>query len=108
MDRNNTILPSGPNTGVIGKYFQILNSGDESGWEQAFLDTWHPEAIVHGRTCAELKAWHRTLLGKGWVEDIHVVQNIDGYQLEYTARVGGRHQGPFLATFREGRIYRVL
>ena len=107
MDRKRTILPSDHNIRALGKYFQILNSGDEALWEQAFHHTWHPEAIVHGRTCAELKERHRRRLGQSWVEDVHVVQDIDGYGLEYTATVDGRPKGPFWATFREGRIYRV-
>ena len=107
VDRKRTNCPHGHNTRTLGEYFQILNSGDEARWEQAFLDTWHPEAIAHGRTCAELKVQHRSLLGKGWV-DVHIVQDIDDYEIEYTTRVGGRPKGPYLATFREGRIYRVF
>ena len=108
MDRRETSLPTCRNARTLAEYFQALNSGDEASWERAFRNTWHPEAIIHGRTFAELKSRHRGLLGKGWVKNVHVVRDFDGYQLEYTATVGGRPNGPFLATFREGRIYRVF
>jgi hypothetical protein len=96
------------NAGTLTHYYQVLSTGDEPSWELAFKNTWHPEAIVHGRTCAELKARHRAMLGKGWVEDVHVIRDIDDDALEFTIRVGERHEGPFWATFKDGRIYRVL
>jgi hypothetical protein len=93
---------------MLVRYFHVLNSSNEADWERAFEDTWHAEAIVHGRTFDELKAWHRGLRGKGWVGNVHIVRELDGYQLEYTATVGGRPDGPFLATLRDARIYRVF
>ena len=108
MDRNGTILPSRRNARKLAEYFLILNSGDEASWERAFQNTWHPEAIIRGRTCAELKVSHRGLLGKGRIRNLHVVRDIDDHDLEYTLTVDGRYDGPFWATFREGRIYRIF
>lgn len=88
-------------------YFQILNSGDHTKWEQAFEDTWHPEAIVDGRRISVLRDRHRRRLSAGRIEHVHV-RDIDPHQVEYVTELDGRRDGPFVATFRDGRIYRVL
>jgi hypothetical protein len=90
------------------RYFRILNSGDQDRWEEAFENTWHPEAIFDGLPLAELRERHRRRLRAGRVVKIHVIRDIDPHQVEYTTEAGGKHDGPFVATFRDGRIYRVL
>lgn len=90
------------------QYFQILNSGDRVRWQQAFEDTWHPEAIFDGRPVAELRKRHYGRLCEGRVEKIHVIRDVDSHRIEYISEVGGKRAGPFVATFRDGRIYRVI
>ena len=108
MKREESIRQSGQSAKMLVDYFQSLNAGDEADWERAFTETWHPEAIVQGRTCGELRTWHRGLLGKSWITNLRVLREIDGYQLEYTASVGGRPDGPLVATLRDALIYRVF
>ena len=90
------------------EYFQILNSGDRGSWEQAFDETWHPEAIVDRWTTKQLRQWHRRRLGSDAVGRVHVIRNLDAHRVEFTSEVNGKYGGPFVATFRDGRIYRVL
>jgi len=90
------------------EYFQVLSSGDTPSWERAFNDTWHPEAVVHGRSVSALRDRHRSRLGAERIEGIHVIRDIDAYRIEYTTECDGKRDGPFVATFRDGRIYRVL
>jgi len=108
VDRKATTPPPHQNARTLAEYFRVLKSGDEARWEQAFRNTWHPEAIIQGRTCIELAGLHRALLGNDRVADVHVLRIIDGYELEYIAIVDGKHNGPFRASFKGGRIYRVI
>ena len=94
--------------GKLIDYFQALNSGDYARWEQAFDDTWHPEGIVDGRSVAALRDQHRRRLVAGRIRAVHVVRDIDGYGVEFTTESGWKRDGPFVATFRDGRIYRLL
>lgn len=86
----------------------MLNSGNEERWPQAFDDTWHPDAVVDGRPVTALRAEHHTRLGTGRTETVHVIREIDAYRLEYTSEINGKYAGPFVATFRDGRVYRVI
>ena len=92
-------------------YFEALNSGDLARWERAFRQTWHPEGIVDGRNVAALRDRHRRRLLTGRIEHIHivgVVRDIDAYRVEFTTESEGKREGPFVATFRDGRVYRLL
>jgi hypothetical protein len=109
--RPQTPFPAVPHRRHVRKfveYFQILKSGDRPGWERAFDEIWHPEAIVHGRSAASLKDWHRTWVRSGKVENVHVLRVLDPERIEYATEAEGRYAGPFIATFRDGRVYRVL
>src|SRR5688572_23817343 len=108
MDHYTRIQRSQGHARKLTEYFQILNSGDKPSWERAFDDTWHPEAIVDGRQVSALRDRHYSRLGAGRIENIHVIRDIDAYQIEYTTEIDGKRAGPFVATFRDGRIYRVL
>ena len=89
-------------------YFEALDSGDHARWERAFDQTWHPEGIVDGRNVAALKDRHRRRLVAGRLQHIHVIRNIDAYRVEFTTESGWKRDGPFVATFRDGRVYRLL
>jgi hypothetical protein len=89
-------------------YFEALNSGDPDRWERAFDDTWHPEGIVDGRSVAALRDRHRQRLVAGRIQNIHIVRDIDANRVEFTTESDGKHDGPFVATFKDGRIYRLL
>ena len=89
-------------------YFQALNSGDQGRWERAFDETWHPEGVVDGRNVAALRDQHRRRLVAGRVQTIHVIRDIDAHQVEFTTESGWKRDGPFVATFRDGRVYRLL
>ena len=108
MDCNKETRPARGHASKLTDYFQILNSGDKPSWERAFDDTWHPEAIVDGRRVAALRDRHRRRLGAGQTERIHVLRDIDAYGVEFATECDGKRAGPFVATFRDGRIYRVL
>ena len=95
-------------TKKLVNYFQVLNSGDEADWERAFEATWHPEALVEGRRLSVLKDRHRRRLGAGPTEHIHVFGHIDAHQVQYVTESDGKREGPFIATFRDGRVYRIL
>lgn len=89
-------------------YFRVLNSGDRAGWERVFDQTWHPEGIIDQWSTEELRHQHRGRLGSGLAENVHVIRDLDDDRVEFTAEVNGKYRGPFVATFRDGRIYRVL
>ena len=95
-------------TRKLVNYFHVLNSGDEADWEVAFEATWHPDAIVQGRRLSVLKDRHRRRLGGGPIEHIHVFGNIDAHQVQYVTESDGKREGPYIATFRDGRIYRIV
>jgi hypothetical protein len=90
------------------EYYHALNAGDRSGWERAFEETWHPEAIIDGLSVTRLKELHRQRLGSGDVVNVHVLRSLDANRIEYSTEARGKYAGPFVATFRAGRIYRVL
>jgi hypothetical protein len=89
-------------------YFEALNSGDQARWERAFQQTWHSEGIVDGRNVAALRDRHRRRLVAGHVQQIHIVRDIDAHRVEFTTESGWRRDGPFVATFRDGLVYRLL
>jgi hypothetical protein len=100
-----------PSRGPAGKlldYFQALNSGDQARWGRAFDDTWHPEGILDGRSAAALRDRHRQWQVAGRIHNIHIVRDIDAHRVEFTTECGWKREGPFVATFRDGRIYRLL
>ena len=104
-------LPDGASSEYARKlmdYSQALNSGDRARWERSFDDTWHPEGIVDGRNVAELRERHLRRMMAGRTPRIHVIRLIDDYRLEFTTEHRWKRDGPFVATFRDGRIYRVL
>jgi len=94
--------------GKLVNYFEALSSGDQARWERAFRQTWHPEGIIDGRTVAALRDRHRRRLLTGQIKNIHIVREIDAYRVEFTTESGGKREGPFVATFRDGRVYRLL
>jgi hypothetical protein len=102
------VRPSGGHASKLLEYFQALNSGDRAHWERAFDNTWHPEAIVDGRGVAALRDRHRRQLVAGSIQHIHVVRDIDANRVEFTTEREWKRDGPFVATFRDGRIYRLL
>ena len=89
-------------------YFEALNSGDQARWERAFQQTWHPEGIVDGRNVAALWDRHRRRLVAGQIQKIHIVGDSDDYRVEFTTESGWKRDGPFVATFRDGRVYRLI
>jgi hypothetical protein len=90
------------------EYYRVLNSADDSGWERAFDETWHPDGRIEGRNIAAIKDLHRQRLESGYIENVHVLGSIDANRIEFSTEVCGQYAGPFVATFRDGRIYRVL
>ena len=108
VDYNEQVRPSRGHATKLIEYFEILNSGDHARWELAFDETWHPEGIVAGRSVAALRAQHRRRLEAGRIQNIHVIRDIDSYRVEFTTELEGKRDGPFVATFRDGRIYRLL
>jgi hypothetical protein len=37
-----------------------------------------------------------------------VIRDIDPYRVEFTTESGWKRDGPVVATFRDGRVYRLL
>jgi hypothetical protein len=108
VDYNKRGRASRGHAGRLIDYFEALNSGDQARWEQAFHQTWHPEGIVDGRNIAALWDRHRGQLDAGRIQNIHIVRDIDAFRVEFTIEAGWKRDGPFVATFRDGRIYRLL
>ena len=92
----------------LADYFRVLSSGDLATWKQLFDQTWHPETVVHGRDIETLRTWHRERLIAGPTEQVHLIRQLDADRIEFTSEINGAFAVPFVDTFRDGRVYRVL